>query len=182
MKAIKSLAAAGVATILLCASVMSFADSKAEIDTSVSEALTQFSSINPAHAKLVQNASGMLVFPRITKGGVGIAGEYGEGVLRVNGKTVDYYSVTSASIGLTLGMAKRSEVILFNTPAALDKFTKSEGWSIGADAGVALASQGAGGSYDTHTLQKPIVGFVFGEKGLIADLSLDGSKINKIDK
>lgn len=182
MKTVRSWIAASVAIVALCVSAMSFADSKAEIDASVNEALMQFTKLNPAHDKLVQNAAGMLVFPRITKGGVGVSGAYGEGVLRVNGKTVDYYSVTSASIGLTLGIAKHSEIIMFNTQAALDKFINSEGWSIGADTGVALASQGAGGSYDSQTLQKPIVGFVFGEKGLIADLSLDGSKINKLDK
>jgi lipid-binding SYLF domain-containing protein len=182
MITIRSLIAASTAVIVLCASAMAFADSKAEIDASVNEAIAQFEKLEKAHAMLAHNAVGMLVFPRITKGGVGVSGEYGEGVLQVDGKTVDYYSVTSASIGLTLGMAKRSEIILFNTQAALDKFTKSEGWSIGADAGVALASHGAGGSYDSQTLKKPIVGFVFGEKGLIADLSLEGSKINKIDK
>jgi lipid-binding SYLF domain-containing protein len=111
---------------------------------------------------------------------VGIAGEYGEGALQVDGKIVGYYSVSSASIGLTIGAAKRSEVIVFTTQAALDKFTSSKGWSVGADAGVALISKGAGGDYDTQTLQKPVIGFVFGEKGLIADLSLEGSKINQI--
>ncbi len=68
------------------------------------------------------------------------------------------------------------------TQDALDKFTNSKGWSIGADTGVALVKVGAGGDYDTETLKKPVVGFVFGEKGLIADLSLEGTKINSIDR
>jgi len=71
---------------------------------------------------------------------------------------------------------------MFMTKDALDKFTQSKGWSIGADTQVALVKAGAGGAYDSQTLQKPILGFVFGEKGLIADLSLEGSKINSIDR
>jgi lipid-binding SYLF domain-containing protein len=156
------------------------ADNKGEIDTSVSQALTKFYAQNPKHQELADRAAGILVFPRITKGGAGVAGEYGEGVLQVKGKTVDYYKITSASVGLTLGMASRSEIVMFMTQESLDKFTKSKGWKVGVDAGVAVASMGAGGQYDTKTLQQPIIGFVFGEKGLIADLSLEGSKITKI--
>jgi len=182
MKLNRLLAAAGLTILGLFASVTSFAESKAEIDVSVDEALKQFYALSAANKDLASKAAGMLVFPRVTKGGVGIGGEYGEGVLQVNGKTVNYYSVGSASIGLTLGVAKRSEIVMFMTQEALDKFTKSDGWSIGADAGVALVSQGAGGTYDSKTLQKPILGFVFGEKGLIGDLSLEGSKIKKIEK
>jgi len=124
----------------------------------------------------------MLVFPRITKGGVGVAGEYGEGVLQVKGKTVGYYNITSASIGLTLGVARRSEIVMFMTQESLDKFKNSDGWKIGVDPGIAVVSLGAGGQYDSKTLQQPILGFVFGEKGLIADLSLEGSKISKMQE
>jgi lipid-binding SYLF domain-containing protein len=116
----------------------------------------------------------------VTKGGIGVAGEFGEGVLRVKGASVDYYSVGSASVGLTLGFAKHSEIIMFMTQDALDHFTATEGWSIGADTAVALVSQGAGGQYDSATVGKPILGFVFGEKGLLGDLSFEGTKITKI--
>lgn len=101
-------------------------------------------------------------------------------VLRVNGKTVDYYSVTSASVGLTLGVAHHSAVILFMTRDSLDKFQNSEDWSAGADMSFALVSKGSGGQYDTTTLGKPILGFIFHEKGLLGDLSFEGSKITKI--
>ena len=124
----------------------------------------------------------MLVFPRVTKGGVGIGGEFGEGVLQVNGKTVGYYSVGAATVGLTLGLANHSEIIMFMTQESLDKFISQAGWSIGADAGITVVSGGANGSYDTETAKKPILGFVFAEKGLIGDLSLEGSKISKIKK
>jgi len=165
----------------LFAAGTAFADSKAEIDVSVSKALKQFYAFNETNEKIADKAAGMLIFPRITKGGVGIAGEYGEGVLQVNGKTIDYYNIRSASIGLTLGIASRSEIIMFMTQKSLDKFKNSDGWKIGVDAGIAVVSMGAGGQYDTKTLQEPIIGFVFGEKGLIGDLSLEGSKISKME-
>ncbi|MEP6546569.1 MAG: YSC84-related protein [Gammaproteobacteria bacterium] len=182
MKARNLYAATGLAIITLFASAAALAASKSEIDASVSTALQKFHALNPANKELQKKAAGILVFPRVTKGGVGVAGEYGEGVLRVNHKTAGYYSTSSASIGLTLGIAKHSEIIMFMTQEALDKFLNSKGWSIGADTGIALVKVGAAGDYDTQTLQKPILGFVFGEKGLIADLSLEGSKINSIDR
>jgi len=172
------LAAMGL-LLSLFAFTTAFADSKKSIDVSVSQALTKFYAQNPTNKDLAAKAVGMLVFPSITKGGAGVAGEYGEGVLQVKGKTVDYYNITSASIGLTLGVASRSEIVMFMTQESLDKFKKSDGWKIGVDAGVAIVSLGAGGQYDTKTLQQPILGFVFGEKGLIGDLSLEGSKITK---
>jgi lipid-binding SYLF domain-containing protein len=166
----------------LAVSTASFAESKAKIDEHVSHILQKFYAYSPKHQELEKRAAGVLVFPRVTKGGVGIAGEYGEGVLQVKGKTVDYYSVGGGSIGLTLGIAKHSEIVMFMTPEALDKFTQSKGWTIGADAAVAVASKGAGKDYDSETLKKPILGFVFNEKGLLGDLSLEGSKITKLDK
>ncbi len=180
MKRTNLVAGCGVALMALFVGVSADAASKAEIDASVSTALKEFNTMKPSHHELESKAVGMLVFPRITKGGVGVAGEYGEGVLRVNHQTVGYYSQSSASVGITLGLSKHSEILMFMTQDALDKFMNSKGWSIGADANVALIKVGAGGDYDTDSLKKPIIGFVFGEKGLIADLSLEGTKINSI--
>ena len=182
MKWKNPLAAIGLIMFSLFASATAFADSKAEIDTNVSQALKQFYAHNPKHKELADKAVGMLVFPRITTAGAGVAGELGEGVLQVTGMTVEYYDIRAASIGLTLGMASRSEIVMFMTQESLDKFKNSNGWKIGVDAGVAIMSLGAGGQYDTKTLQKPILGFVFGEKGLIGDLSLEGAKVTKIQK
>ena len=179
----QALAASALMLFGLAASSLALADdSKAAIDTRVADALTTFYAANPKHHVLATQAAGMLVFPRITKAGAGVAGEYGEGVLTVHGKTVDYYGIGAGSVGLTLGVARRSEIIMFMTQGALDKFTQSKGWTIGADTGVAVVAKGAGGEYDSKTLQKPILGFVYDEKGLIGDLSLAGSKITKLDK
>ena len=178
---LKALAASiGLSILGLVASSGTFAHSKAELDASAATTLKQFYALNPANRKLVDKAAGVLVFSHVTKGGAGVAGEFGEGVLQRKGTTVDYYSVGSASIGLTLGVAWHSEIILFMTREALDRFTASEGWSIGADTAVAVVSEGAGGQYNSAVVSKPILGFIFGEKGLLADVSLEGSKITKI--
>jgi lipid-binding SYLF domain-containing protein len=167
--------------LTLGAGVAARADSKQEIDVSVNDTLQRFTSANPAHAELLRKAAGVLVFPRITKAGAGIGGEHGDGALLKGGATVNYYSLTSASLGLTLGAGQRSEVLLFMTREALAKFEASHAFNVGVDAQVAVVSQGAGGAYDTETLKKPILGFVFDEKGLIGDLSLKGSKIKQIE-
>jgi lipid-binding SYLF domain-containing protein len=175
------LATTGLAIVALASGAASFAASETQIDTRVSETLVYFNTINPENRVLGDKAAGVLVFPRVMKGGIGVGGEFGEGVLQVNGKTVGYYSVGAASVGLTLGLAKHSEIIMFMTQDSLNKFTSSDGWSIGADAGITVVSGGASGTYDTQTQQKPILGFVFAEKGLIGDLSFEGSKISKIN-
>jgi len=180
MKLRTLLAVTGLTTLGLLASGASFSRTKAEIDASANRAVARFYALHPKDKELADKAAGILIFGRVTKGGAGVAGEYGEGVLRVNGKRVDYYSVTSASVGLTLGVAHHSEVILFMTREALDKFRNSEDWSVGADTSFALVSKGSGGQYDTTTLGKPILGFIFHEKGLLGDLSFEGSKISKI--
>ena len=180
MKSRNLFAAASFAAVALLVSTVSFAATKAQIDERVHVALQQFYQLNPAHRDLVGRAKGVLVFPRITKGGVGVGGQYGEGALRIDGKNVAYYNITSASVGLTLGLAKHREVILFMTQEVLDKFTTSHGWTIGADTGVAVLSKGAGGEYDSDTVGKPVLGFIFSEQGLLGDLSFEGSKITKI--
>lgn len=171
---------AGLAILgLLAATAPSFAATKAELDASANKAMKHFYTLGSKNKELAGKAAGILVFPSVTKAGAGVAGEYGEGVLRVKGKTVDYYSVSSASVGATLGVGSHSEMIMFMTQEALDKFLESNGWSVGADAAVSVVTQGAGGEYDTATLGKPILGFVFSQKGLIGDLSLEGAKITK---
>jgi lipid-binding SYLF domain-containing protein len=161
-----------VAAIAVAFSALALAATTPEINAGVEEALNRFYAQDP-------KASAILVFPSVTKAGAGVGGEYGEGALEVHGKTVAYYKLTGASAGATLGVARRSEVILFMTDAARDKFMNSKDWTVGVDAGVAIV-KGAGAQYDSETLRKPVVAFVFGEKGLIADVSLEGAKVTKL--
>jgi lipid-binding SYLF domain-containing protein len=176
------LALTGLTILGVGMSAGALADTRAQINSNVTDTLTQFHALNHSNKDLSDKAAGALVFPRVTKGGAGLAAEYGEGALQVDGKTVGYYSMGSGSVGLTLGLAKRSEIILFMTKESLDKFTTGKGWSIGADAGITVMNSGASGEYDSQTQRQPVLAFAFGEKGLIGDLSLEGSKISKIKK
>lgn len=156
--------------------------SKADLDAKVREAVTDLYKHSSAAKELAGKSHGMLVFPAVIKGGIGIGGEYGEGALLVGGRTTGYYNLASASIGFQLGGQKRSVVILFMTADAFQKFRASSGWKAGVDGSVALATLGAGGALDSETLKKPIIGFVFENKGLMYNLTLEGSKISKLDK
>jgi lipid-binding SYLF domain-containing protein len=180
MKIKNVVATAGLAILGLAAAGAALAASKAEVDERVGAALSKFESLNPANKSLAGKAAGMLVFPLVTKGGAGVAGEHGEGVLQVEGKTVGYYSVSAASVGLTLGVAQHSEIIMFMTKEALNKFLATKGWSIGADAGITMVSAAANGTYDSKIESKPILAFQFDDKGLLGDLSVEGEKITKI--
>lgn len=158
------------------------AASASEINTRTNSALVVFREKVKGADSVLAKAKGVLVFPRVLKAGIGVGGEYGEGVLRINGKTVDYYNTIAASYGLQLGAQKKSIIILFMEDSALAKFRNSQGWKIGGDASVALVKLGAAGSIDSATLNKPIIAFVVGQKGLMYNLSLEGTKITKIKK
>jgi lipid-binding SYLF domain-containing protein len=102
--------------------------------------------------------------------------------LRIKGKTVDYYNTAAASIGFQLGAQSKTMILLFMTENALSDFRNSDGWEVGVDGSVALVTIGAGGSVDTTNLKDPIIGFVFNNKGLMYNLTLEGSKMTKIKK
>lgn len=160
----------------------SLAASKIEIDVRVEEALKQFYAQTMAGKKLASKASGVLVFPKIYKAGFGIGGEYGEGALLIKGKTVAYYSTAAASIGFQMGAQQKSQILLFMTADALNSFRSGAGWEAGVDGSVAIATVGAGGEIDTQTTQQPIIGFIFSNKGLMYNLTLEGSKFSKIER
>ena len=167
---------------LMVAGAPAQAASKDELDAEVREATNNFYVHSGAGKELAAKASGMLVFPNVIKAGVGVGGEYGEGALLVDGKPVAYYNIASASIGFQLGAQARSQVVLFMTPASLAKFRASSGWKAGVDGSVALATLGAGGAIDSETAKKPIIGFIFSNKGLMYNLTFEGSKISRINK
>ena len=158
------------------------AASSVEIDSKVDATLKEFYSKVGSGKELAEKAKGILVFPSVLKAGFWIGGQYGEGALRINGKTADYYNVAGASFGFQFGAQSKSIILLFMTTEALSGFRNSSGWEAGVDGSVALATLGAGGTLDTNTLQQPIIGFVFSNKGLMVDVSLKGSKITKIKK
>lgn len=159
------------------------AASKEEIDARVKGALQELYQRSPAASDLAAKASGILVFPRVLKAGLGVAGgEYGEGSLLVGGAPVQYYRATSLSVGPQFGGQARSQVLMFMTDEALTAFRDSKGWEAGVDGSVALAQFGAGEDLSTHSATDPIIGFVFGNQGLMYNLSLEGTKFWKIEK
>lgn len=166
----------------LALSATALAWSPGKIDSEVNETLQVFKQdVNGAELFLNQ-AAGYVVFPRVIKVGIGVGAETGEGALRVGGKTVDYYRTTAGSIGLQLGAQAKSIVIAFLTPEALAKFRGSSGWKVGVDGSVALIDIGVGKTIDTDNIKDPVVGFIFGSKGLMYNLTLEGSKFTKLDK
>jgi lipid-binding SYLF domain-containing protein len=158
------------------------AASRAEIDARVAAALDELYDTSAAARELGAKASGMLVFPRVWKAGFGVGGEYGEGSLLVGGEPVQYYRVASASVGFQIGGQARAQVLMFMTDPALQGFRSSDGWEAGVDGSVAVVEFGVGEDLSTHSVTDPIVGFVFGHKGLMYNLSLEGTKFWKISK
>jgi lipid-binding SYLF domain-containing protein len=130
--------------------------------------------------ELIGKSAGVLVFPRVIAAGLGIGGQYGEGALRIGNKSVEYYSLTSVSVGLQIGAQSKSIVFAFLTQDALDRFRKSEGWAVGVDASVAVLKVGAAGTIDTSQIKDPVVAFVLTNAGLMANLTLEGTKISRL--
>lgn len=177
----KQLLKFGLVTLLLAA-VNAVAASKEEIDIKVEGALKEFKLKTEGADKYLEAAEGVLVFPSVVKAGFGIGGQYGEGALLIDGATVDYYSTAGASFGFQIGAQSKTVIIMFMTEPALKGFRESKGWEAGVDGSVALVQLGAGGSLDTTNIKDPVVGFVFGNKGLMYNLTLEGSKFTKLDK
>jgi lipid-binding SYLF domain-containing protein len=180
-------AAIRLATLFLAAFMIvgaaadsAWAKTAKEIDASVNACLERFYKQVKGGKEMAAKAKGMLVMPNVVKAGLIIGGEYGEGALRVGGKTASYYNLASGSIGLQIGGEAKDFVILFMTDDALKQFQASKGWEVGVDGNVALVNIGGGERVDFTKMKDPIIGFVFDVKGLMADISLKGAKFTKI--
>ena len=166
--------------VLVTGATHADAASAAEIDAGVRHTLEEFYVQVRGSRELVGRSAAVLVFPTVLKAGMGIGGEYGEGALLTRQRTLEYYNTVSASIGFQLGAQARSVIIVFMTPEALASFRRVDGWKVGVDGSVALVTVGVGGSIDTSRITSPIVGFIFDGKGLMYNLTLEGSKISRI--
>jgi lipid-binding SYLF domain-containing protein len=171
-----------LAVTIFAIPVTSFAAPAAEIDASVDSTIEIFKTDVNGSEVFLNQAAAVLVFPRVIKVGIGIGGETGEGALRIGGKTVDYYRTSAGSFGFQLGAQAKAIVIAFMTTDALEKFQNSSGWKVGVDGSVALIDIGAGKTIDTQNIKDPVVGFIFNTKGLMYNLTLEGSKFSKLDK
>ncbi|MFF7397523.1 YSC84-related protein [Achromobacter sp. NPDC008082] len=177
----------GVASVMFAGCTMNGPSAKAtpaekrqELTSATNATLSRLYEASPQSKQLVERARGVLVFPSVLSASFIVGGQSGSGVLRVNGQDTGYYSITGGSIGFQAGAQSKAMVLLFMTDDALAKFRASSGWTIGADATVAVASVGANGSIDSNTAQQPIVGFVMNNGGLMAGVSVDGNKISPL--
>ena len=157
------------------------ASKRTAIDAGVDSALANLYAQAPGSRELVAKASGVLVFPSVVSAGFVVGGSYGQGALRVGGKSTGYYSTAAGSVGLLAGAETKSMYILFMTPEALAKFQASNGWTAGVDASVTLVKVGAEASGTTATVQDPVIGYVLTKGGLMANLSFDGTKITRLE-
>lgn len=158
----------------------SYAATAKEIDASADAALKLFYETVKGGKALLQKAKGVLILPGVIKAGFGIGAEYGEGALRVGGKTVEYYSLTAGSIGLQIGAQKKNVILAFMDDEVLKKFRARSGWKAGVDGSVAAVNVGTGASVDTIKINDPIVSFVFGQRGLMANATIEGAKFTKL--
>jgi lipid-binding SYLF domain-containing protein len=179
---LKALCLALVAVFALVAEPRDGMAGASSIDADANETLHSFVRQVPGAKELATKAAGILVFPNVVKAGIGIGGEYGEGIL-LNQKQVEgYYNLISASFGFQLGVQARSIIIMFMTEDALDGFKRRAGWKIGVDGSVTVITVGVGGSIDSDKIVSPVIGFVLDQTGLMYNLTLEGTKISRIDR
>ena len=167
-------------TLTLILSTGLSAKSIVEIDAAIESSLNRFTTEIQGGDSYLEGARGILVIPRMWKAGVLLGFEFGEGALIVDGIKIQYYKALTTSVGLQIGVGSKDLVVLFFDDTAMDNFLYSSGWEVGVDGAVALFSRGAAGAVDSITYKDPIVGFVFGQKGLIAGVSMEGTKFTKI--
>ena len=160
----------------------SYADTVKEIDVSVDAAIDRFVKEVNGAKEFLEASRGVLIIPKVVQAGLIVGGEYGEGALRIGGKTVGYYNIVAGSYGYQIGAQQKDIILVFMEEAALKKFRTNENWQAGVDGTVALGTVGAGGSIDTTKFKQPIIGFVFGQKGLMAGATIEGSKFTRLVK
>ncbi len=160
----------------------SYASTAEEINVMADTAMERFVKEVKGAKEFLNAAKGVLIIPQVLQAGFVVGGEYGEGALRIGGKTVDYFNILSGSFGYQIGAQRKDVILVFMNEEALKKFRTSENWQVGVDGTVTLVDVGAEGSIDTTKITQPIVGFVFGQKGLMVGATIEGSKFTRIKK
>jgi lipid-binding SYLF domain-containing protein len=179
----KSIALLAAVVLMVSAGVdVALAKTAQEINASVNASLDRFYKQVKGGKELAGKAKGVLVLPGVVKAGLIVGAEYGEGALRVGGKTVSYYNLAAGSVGFQIGGEAKDIIMMFMTDAALKQFQASKGWEVGVDGNVALVNIGGGERADFTKMNDPIIAFVFDVKGLMADISLKGAKLTKVEK
>lgn len=157
-------------------------DAEQEIEMNVDFALDRFHKNVIGAGKVTAMAKGLLVLPNVFKAGFIVGGEHGEGALRIGSETIDYYKVTSASMGLQIGAQKKDVIVAFMTDEALEQFRDKPGWKVGVDGNIVLMGKDTSEGVDKDIMEHPVIAFIYNVKGLMADISLKGYKFTKLNK
>ncbi len=169
-----------VAMVGVLAGCSTTEEDRITLDQAAQASLDELYRTVPAAQALGDTSEAILVFPSITKAGLIIGGQFGDGVMFKGGVPVDYYQVSGGSFGLQAGAQTTSQAYFFTTPEALQTFENTAGWEVGAGLDIAVASVGTSGQINTSTLQEPVVVFIYGQSGLMAGVQVEGQKITKL--
>ena len=177
----RTLWAVATAITLSMGPAAAYAAGAAEISRDAQAALKSLYAKVPAAKTIGAKAQAVLVFPKITKAGLGIGGQFGEGALIKGGKTVGYYNTAGVSSGLQAGAQQYGYAMFFMNDAALKQLDKTEGFEVGVGPSIVVMDEGKAKSTTTTSAKDDIYAFIFSQKGLMAGLGLQGNKITKID-
>lgn len=153
-----------------------------DLNRDSAQALQTLVNTNPVAANMARNAHGVLVFPNIVKAGLVFGGAYGEGTMMKGGHVTDYYNSVTGSWGLQLGAQSYGYVVFLMNNKAVDYIDKSSGWEIGVGPTVVVVDSGMAKNLSTSTLKDDAYAFVFNQQGLMAGVSIEGTKISRIHR
>ena len=176
---------AGMALLALpalsaCSTVANSAASQADITASSSQALNKLVRDNPAAAAISQQSRAVLVFPEMVNGGLVVGGAYGEGELRKGGRTTGYYTSFTGSWGLQAGAQSYGYAVFLMNDNAIQYLEESDGWEIGVGPTVVVVNAGVAENLSSSTLQDDAYAFIFDQRGLMAGVSIEGTKVTKV--
>jgi lipid-binding SYLF domain-containing protein len=180
LKAVSLLVAAAV--LLGAPAQRALAEDRVDLDADARAAVESLYKQVPAAKALGEHASGILVFPAVVKASFIVGGQYGEGVLLKGGKTSGYYNTITGSVGYQAGVEKFSYALFLMNPSALKYLSQSKGWELGVGPEITIVDMGAAASLSTTTARKTVYAFFFDQKGLMGGVSIQGTKVTKINK
>ena len=146
------------------------------------QALQTLYKTEPVAKTLSRTAKAVLVFPNIIKAGLVFGGSYGEGVLIKGSKVVDYYNSVTGSWGLQTGAQSYGYAVFLMTDKAVNYVEKTKGWEIGVGPTVVVVDEGVAKNLSTSSLKDDAYAFIFSQQGLMAGVSIEGTKISRIKR
>jgi len=173
---------AGLSAAIALPASRAVAATAGELNRDGRAALNRLLALQPAAKALAPKAKAILVFPKMVKAGFMFGGQVGEGVLLKGGKPVAYYNSVAASYGLQAGIQSFSYALFFMTDSALKRLDDTQGFEVGVGPSVVIVDEGVAKTLTTTTAASDVYAFIFGQKGLLAGLGLQGTKITKIAK